>query len=435
MLKEKKSVFLIYDKKIAPRFNKLLSENLEIETELEDYGCNKLVSVSVEDYQRALEEGLNISNLNHWDMSWVNAYKEPRPVGYINVMYSSLPKTREASSLWESFELPDHCPIDIKEYIEKLQAFLGGRPIKIKYNSSDNAIEFLVKGSLEDYELVKQQCEGFNYVMKNSPFIKTTFLEKDGTLIRTEKEEKKEESSLKSYFNESMFVDGLLRPEGSNIAPKTDTDQDLTTGYKYNSCRFGARDFDISSVGIYDLTESIQGTFLIYEEKDYNHYWNNEKDEQTSCKSIMPFTMLDNGSFESKVTIQDGETVVVNTSVNVIRNIVGCNFDGKSVRDGLFSGLAHEDCRGNFELNEYYKTISNRTRLLHYSESSGFFEVYELPNGWVVEDGISKLEYPKVFDDVDFDKQDKDLEEINGILASRTNSKIMSLVKRIDNSK
>ena len=168
MLKEKKSVFLIYDKKIAPRFNKLLSENLEIETELEDYGCNKLVSVSVEDYQRALEEGLNISNLNHWDMSWVNAYKEPRPVGYINVMYSSLPKTREASSLWESFELPDHCPIDIKEYIEKLQAFLGGRPIKIKYNSSDNAIEFLVKGSLEDYELVKQQCEGFNYVMKNA---------------------------------------------------------------------------------------------------------------------------------------------------------------------------------------------------------------------------------------------------------------------------
>lgn len=435
MLKEKKSVFLIYDKKIAPRFNELLSENLEIETELKDYGANKLVSVSLEDYQKALEEGLNISKLNHWNMSWVNAYGEPRPIEYINVMYCSLPKAREASSLWEILELPDHCPIDIKEYIEKLQAFLGGRSIKIKYNCSDNAIEFLVKGSLDDYELVKQQCEGFNYVIKNSPFVKTTFLEKDGTLIKTEKDSEKEESSLKSYFNESMFVDGLLRPEGSNIAPKTDTEQDLTTGYKYNCSRFGARDFDISSVGVYDLTESIQGTFLIYEEKDYNHYWNNEKEEQTTCKSIMPFTMLDNGSFESKVTIQDGATVVVSTSVNVIRNIVGCNFDGKSVRDGLFTGFAHEDCRGNFELNEYYKTISNRTRLLHYSESSDFFEVYELPNGWVVEDGISKLEYPKVFDDVDFDKQDKDLEEISGILASRTNNKGISLVKKIDNSK
>lgn len=435
MLKEKKSVFLIYDKKIAPRFNELLSENLEIETELEDYGCNKLVSVSLEDYQRALEEGFNISKLNHWDMSWVNSYGEPRPVGYISVMYSSLPKTREASSLWESLELPGHCPIDIREYIEKLQAFLGGRSIKIKYNGSDNAIEFLFKGSLEDYELVKQQCEGFNYVTKNSPFVKTTFLEKDGTLIKTEKDSEKEESSLKSYFNESMFVDGLLSPEGSNIAPKTDTDQDLTTGYKYICSRFGVRDFDISSVDVYDLTESIQGTFLIYEEKDYNHYWNNEKEKQTTCKSIMPFAMLDNGSFESKVTIQDGETVVVSTNVNVIRNIVGCNFDGKSVRDGMFSGLAHEDCRGNFELNEYYKTISNRTRLLHYSESSDFFEVYELPNGWVVEDGISKLEYPKVFDDVNFDKQDKDLEEINGILALRTNSKGISLVKKIDNSK
>lgn len=259
---------------------------------------------------------------------------------------------------------------------------------------------------------------------------KNAFLEKDGTLIKTEKDTEKEESSLKSYFNESMFVDGLLRPEGSNIAPKTDTDDGFTTGYKYNCSRYGVRDFDINSIGVYDLMESIQGTFLIYEEKDYSYYWNNEKKEQTTCKLIMPFTMLDNGSFESKVTIQDGETVVVSTSVNVIRKIVGCNFDGKSVRDGMFFGLAHEDCRGNFELNECYKTISDRTRLLHYSESSDFFEVYELPDGWDVEDGVSKLGYPKVFDDVDFDKQDKDLEEINGILASRKNNKGIALVKK-----
>lgn len=426
MLKEKTAAFLIYDKTIARRFNELLS----VETELEDYGCNKLISVSSEDYQKALEEGLTKLNLNHWNVSWINAYGEPRPVGYISVMYNSLPKTREASSLWEMLELPNHCPIDIREYIEALQSFLGGRSIKIKYNSSDNAIEFLVKGSLKDYELVKQQCEGFNYVVKNSPFIRTIFLEKDGTLIKTENDSEKEEAGLKSYFNESMFVDGILRPEGSNIAPKADTDQDLTTGYKYNCRRFGARDFDISSVSTYDLTEDIQGTFLIYEEKDYNHYWNNEKEEFTVCKSIMPFTMLDNGSFESKVTVQDKKTVEVHTSVNNIRNIVGCDFDGKSVRDGMFPGFAHEDCRENIELKEYYRIISNRTRLLHYSESSDFFEVYELPNGWNIEDGISKLEYPKVFDDFSFDEKDKDLEEINEVLETRTNRKGISLVKK-----
>lgn len=256
-----------------------------------------------------------------------------------------------------------------------------------------------------------------------------TFLEKD--VIRTEKEE----SSLRSYFNESIFMDGLLRPEGPNIVPKVDIDQDLTTGYKCDCSMFGVRNFDINSVGVYDSTESIQGTFLLYEDKDYDYYWDNEKKKQTACKSVMPFTMLDNGSFESEVTIQDRETVVVSTSVNVIRNVVGCNFDGESIRDGMFSGLPHEDGRGSFEFNEYYKIISNRTRLLHYSESSDFFEVYDLPEGWVIEDGISKLEYPKVFDDVVFDKRDKDLKEINSILATRTNSKGIPLVKRMNNSK
>ena len=433
MLKDKKSVFLIHDKKIAQRFNELLSENLRIETELGNSGPDKVIFVSSENYQRALEEGLIISNLNNWNISWVNAYNEKRPREYISVMYCILPKTRKASSSWEVLEAPNLCPIDIKEYIERLQAFLNGRPIKIKYNGVDNAIEFLVKGSLEDYELVKQQCEGFNYVTKISPFIKTEFLEKDGTLIKTEEEKVKEESNLKSYFNESMFVDGLLRPEGSNIAPKTDTEQDLTTGYKYSSSRLGTREFDISSVDVYDLEEIIQGTFINFEEKEYNYYWNNEKEEHTYCKSVMPFTMLDNGSFESKVDI-GGEEITVSTKVNVVRNVVGVNFDGKSVRDGLFPELAHEDCRGTFELNEYYKTISNRTRLLHYSNSSDFFEVYELPSGWIVGDGVSKLKSPKVFDDLDFDKNDKDLEEINEILASRKDKAVVVLSKTIDYS-
>lgn len=430
MLKEKKAVFLIYDKKIASCFNKLLSKNLEIETELEDYGCHSLVSVSVRNYQKALEEGIILANLNHWDMSWMNAYSEPRPIGYISIMCSSLPKTREAESLWEFFQFPGRCPIDIYEYIEKLKDFLCGRSIKIKYNSSMHTIEFLIRGLLEDYEFVKKQCEKFLYLVENSPFIKTTFLEKDGTLIKTEIEEEKEESTLKSYFNESAFVDGLLCPMESNIISKTDSEQDLSTGYKYNVREFGVRNFNILSVDTDDSIENIEGTFLVYEKKDYNFYWNNERKEKTICKSVMPFIMLDNGVFISHITILDEETVLVSTNVNVIRNIVGWNFDGKSVRDGFFSFLAHEDCKGTLELNEYYKIISNRTRLLHYSLSSDFFEVYDLPHGWDVRDGIAKLECPKVFDAVNFDRHDKDLEEIHRIFMSRTTSKGIPLVKR-----
>lgn len=251
----------------------------------------------------------------------------------------------------------------------------------------------------------------------------------------SKEESAKEKKDLESYFNQSMFVDRLLRPEGSNIAPKTDSYSYLTTGYKYNCSRYGVEDFDVTSLQVYDLTGAIQGTFHIYEGKDYNYYWDNEKLKQTYCKSIMRFTMLDNGNFESKVSIQDKDNVVVNTSVDVIRDVTGCNFDGKSVRDGLFSGLSHENCSGKFEFNECYKVIANGTRLLHYSLSSDFFEVYELPRGWGVEDGVTKLSCPKVFDDINFDKEDNDLEEINVILASRTNNKGKSLVKKINNSK
>lgn len=434
MAKEKKSVFMINSRNIAERFEKLLEENLEIEILSEPFGYQKRVSVSKDDYQKALFEGCNIASLNHWDIHWINAYGEKRPVGYISVMYGILPKSREADMNWEWYETSDYCPIDMKEYIEKLRAFLGGRHLKIVYDSADNAIEFLVKGSFDDYDLIKQQCEGFHHVTKNSPFVKMIFLEKDGTLIKNKEKQKKEETNFKSYFIESMFLDGLLRPEGSNIAPKTDTDPDSTTGYKYNSSRYGTRSFDTSFVSTDDLTENLKGTFLVYEEKDYNYYWNNEKEQKTPCKSKMRFTMLDNGSFESVVNIHDSETVSINTSINLIRNVVGYNFDGKSVRDGLFKDFAHEDGRKNFKLTEYFKKIANGTRLLHYSDSSDFFEVYDLPSGWNIIDGISNLGYPKVFDDIEFDDADKDLDEINRILATRKVDKGTAMIKKTDDN-
>lgn len=54
--------------------------------------------------------------------------------------------------------------------------------------------------------------EGFNYLTKNYSFTKTRFLEKDGKLI-AEPKETKEKSTMEFYFEKSMFLDGLFRPD------------------------------------------------------------------------------------------------------------------------------------------------------------------------------------------------------------------------------
>ena len=434
MEQQKKAAFLILEPKTALKFVKLLSENLGLKNGSVEYQINHIVYVPDNKYHECLEEGFEIAKFNKWDLSWINAYNEPRPIGYFSVMYCQLPPTRIADISWEMLDMPNYCPPDIKEYIEKLKRFLGRRDIKIKYNNNDNAIEFLIKGHFEEYELLKDQCRGFNYVTKNSPFIKTIFLEKDGKLI-AEPKETKEKSTMESYLEKSMFLDGLFRPDGANIAPKTDTSQDFKTGYKYRTSKYGIRNFESNFTEFNGTSSMVEGNFVAYEEKNYSYYWNNKTKEQSDIITMQPFIMLDNGVFTTSISIENNEKIMVKTYIELVRNIVGYNFDGKSVRDGLFNNFEHKDCRGNLEINEYYQIIANRTRLLHYSDNSDFFEVYELPENWQITDGISNLEYPKVFDDMYFDMQDKDLEGINSILSTRRSIKQIHKTRKKHNNR
>ena len=426
MEQQKKAAFLILEPKTALKFVKLLSENLGLKNGSVEYQINHIVYVPNNKYHECLEVGFEIAKFNKWDLSWINAYNELRPIGYFSVMNCQLPPTRIADISWEMLDMPNYCPPDIKEYIEKLKRFIGGRDIKIKYNNGDNAIEFLIETQFGEYELLKDSCRRFDYLTKNSPFTKTRFLEKDGKLIAEPKEEK---STMESYLEKSMFLDGLFRPNGANIAPKTDTSQDLTTGYKYRTSKYGIRNFESNFTEFNDTSSMVEGNFVVYEEKKYSYYFDDKTRKQIDI-SIQPFIMLDNGVFTTSISIENNEKIMVKTYIELVRNIVGYNFDGKSVRDGLFNNFEHKDCRGNLEINEYYQIIANRTRLLHYSESSDFFEVYELPENWQTTDGISNLEYPKVFDDMYFDMQDKDLEEINNILAARKSIKAISRTRK-----
>jgi len=405
------------------KLKQLLEQKLEIEVKIEDgLGGIKLLSVPKEKYEESLIVGTELANENGLEIYYLDFYGIAKPLNYFSLMYNYFPKTRNI----RSYDI-NEVPPDVKKYIDKLEEFLGiDDYVYCIYNAHDHALELLMKRPFEEYDMFKEKCKQFIKNLKdNNPFVKTEMLKMDGEL-EVEQVTKTTSFQMETYFNESMFIDGLFRPEGSNIAPKAEIDENLKTGYHYNMHNYGVRHFDIESVVLdenhsYNLTCEINGSFLVYDEKNYNYYWDNELGKQTKVKD-MPFIMLDNGEFNSLVEVIDEETISVNTTINLIRNIVGYNFDQTSTRDGIFKSIPHEDCKATINMVEYYKLLSCKNRLLHYSPDSPFFEIYDLPNGFQIENGIvtgiHKLEKPKVFDDVSYDETDKDLEEVKTILAN-----------------
>ena len=237
--------------------------------------------------------------------------------------------------------------------------------------------------------------------------------------------------NFKSYFEQSLFLEGLLYPCGSNIASKSDEDQDLSTGYKYQSYRYGVVDYKITKMENYPIGLDVYGKMVVEEYKEYNHYWDDTLKKCTYLDKNKLFLMKDNLLFESIILNWTEDFLTVKTSVDVVRNVFGENFDGKSVRDGMFSNFSHQDGRKKFHFEEYYQVLADKKRLLHYSIDSDFFEVFELPENWDLLDGIKHLSSPKVFDDVTYDELDKDLEEILTIMNMARSMKNKREIKRV----
>lgn len=237
--------------------------------------------------------------------------------------------------------------------------------------------------------------------------------------------------NFKSYFEQSLFLEGLLYPCGSNIAPKSDEDQDLSTGYKYQFSRFGVLDYKITRVNNYSIGLDIYGDMLLEVYKEYNHYWDNEVKKCTFFDQNKLFLMKDNLSFESIILNFNEDSLTIKTKVDVVRNVFGENYDSKTVRDGMFSDFLHSDGRKKFFFEECYQVLADRKRLLHYSVNSDFFELFELPDNWKMSDGIAHLTYPKVFDDVGYDELDKNLEEVLMIMNMARSGKDKREIKRV----
>lgn len=232
--------------------------------------------------------------------------------------------------------------------------------------------------------------------------------------------------NLKSYLDKSLFFEEIWKPFEINIDLKENTDNNLTTESKCIKQISGIKNFNyMEEIDFFNgaKMKDFVGSCSTYEEK-------NDSDN-------MIFTMVDNIVFHSKVSIKTDDEIEIITKIDIVRNVDGINYDGKSIRDNtIFKDFPHENYTGSIEMKEYYKVIANGTRLLHYSDDSNFFEVYNLTDGWNVKDGIEKLGSPKIYEKSD-DKniQDKDLEEIMSIINSNQTNQAKQLIKKNDSTK
>ena len=403
------------------KFSQILEEKFGIKSRVDTYIGKYLLYVDENDYLEALSKGSLLAEEMGLNFSWLDKNNTLQPLGYIPVMYQVLPESRTGEHSWNYPYDYGMCHLDIKKYVEELKEFLDGKEVLISYNRVDNAFTIYVKSSFMRYNIVNKQCRGFQNVKEYTPFTETYFLNWDNTLdidfheIKVERKRK-----MRSYFDNSLVIDGLKYPEGSNIV--LDDTKEKSNGnddFYCSSRNYGGEQLLINI----NHEESIkchlvlEGKFNVYEEKEFH--------KRKSNKLINRCSIRDIGTFKSNVE-STTDTVTIITDIDVDRKVDGDNLDKKSVRDGVLINISPETCKETTTIKEYYKLIENGTRLLHYSDNSTFFEIFDLPKNWFIEDGINKLGNPKVFDNWDYDKDDISLEEALNIMGKKEEVKVLS---------
>ena len=212
-------------------------------------------------------------------------------------------------------------------------------------------------------------------------------------------------SNLNDFFNKSVFVKGLDHPFSSNIAPSVDLTS-LSEEEK-NNIKFGIWDFKNFEIIQDDYSKVIYGNMRLF--------------EKNNGRSI-----TDDISFDSFISVEDADLVKVETDIRIERNVDGVMHDKVSVRDGMFP-IGYVDSGYHFTLSEFYIMIDDGKRMVHYTDFSDGYEVYELNVERDLMSGF-KIGKPIVFKDHDLDIDDPLLLEIKSVIKSQEG--ILKLIKR-----
>lgn len=420
MEKETKAALHSKDKAYAKEIIGKLKE-AGIEATLDNFLGNYIIYVSNEDYDAALSFARLNADENR--LGSLNHYDEFRGLLAHSLAYAEMRDHKDIDKAWE---YDRRRPYYINNLIKDVESIVPGN-VYISVNGSDASIEILTsdKDQTNHDELSTAIVELIE--SKYSKFFKRCSVCKaNGEVIRVI--EKKEKLPFQDLFYSTMFLDGMFYPIGSNIAPKDDCDNNLDeTGYWMSTHSFGGQDFTLSS------TEEgkLKGSIELYEKMQFNSKWDAEKQTSISVRRIESI-LVDNVRFDTSIEVLSDDECVVTTNFELKRKadvFPKLPFNQKyptkkSVRNGLFAyPLENGEYSGTY--TERFVKIANGTRLLHFSDQSPFFEVFEISDDFSFAN-VKTEKYPKVFDDTTFDKNDKDMNEIMRYLGKDAKKLVLS---------
>lgn len=196
------------------------------------------------------------------------------------------------------------------------------------------------------------------------------------------REEKKQ--VLSSFYEHSLFKEGLFNPIGYNISPRASLKENEYSKYSTKSLTYGlnnyGKEITYLSNNSYDMT--IQGNCELFEEQKYEYEKN--------------YKMIDRLSFISKISLNENFTKAsINTTASIVRSTTGLNYSGISIRDGMFKNLNHANSKNGLSINEYFELLEDG-RVLHYSDYSDLYEIFDT-NLTSLKEGINSILNPKIF--------------------------------------
>lgn len=210
--------------------------------------------------------------------------------------------------------------------------------------------------------------------------------------------------SLYNYFIKSIFIRGMENPINSRIAPQPDLSS--LSEEELKKIKYGIWEYNTSIVDESDTRYELLGLVRAF-----------EKNNGRNIEDIV--------RFHANIDVLEDE-VMVETEINLDREVDGENHDLASVRDGLLP-IGYQTGSHTINITEYYTLLSNGKRLLHHSPFTKSFEVYEIDPSVKFGEGI-KYSGLKVFNGEDPEIDDPDIDEIRRII--NNNNSVMRLIRK-----
>lgn len=305
---------------------------------------------------------------------------------------------------------------EVRDYVYHLRKFCGCEILK-EYDEKNKTIAFVTYVSEEDKEIMQERCKGLNSIITSNPFAKVLYPVNGNEFDYLNENAKYDYSKLKSYFENSALHDIIRYPQGANIAPHND---DIEKKYS-TECGYS----QIQSEGKLDekYEYNVSGNFdSCFEKGDKQRFQYSQKFGTKDPWYDSWCEVHDIGNFRIKMTLSPNE-ITMHNNVSVFRTMKETDRESGQYDDNFFIGLS-TNCPIEMEYFEYYIIMPSKKRLLHFSDLCESYELFDLPDNWKIEDGLSSLdnEYPTVYMD-DEDKKDIEHDLISSIMNSKKREK------------